>query len=349
MEAMDFNTAALQQLMVHYVGNKANAEALHLSEQAPEPDDKTAERLADGLLHRFKKTAELFAFHHATSLQYNAVFNLCKTIFEDADAFESSSVDLAKQLYEASTHPKVKGGELYVALFDALPLESRLYKAIGLFKTETKSLFLDTETKSKTIALAMREGTELTRVDKGCLVINRNEDTGFDVLLFDNQSRGEEALYWRETFLGLQPQKNSFHHTNHVLSLTKQFITGQSGDEPLFDKKEQVELLHKSIAYFNEKDAFDIDEFQTEVFADADKIDSFRQFGSRYVENHDYDIASSFDISANAVKKQSRIYKSVLKLDKNFHIYIHGRTDLIERGTDDDGRKYYKLYYQDEE
>jgi hypothetical protein len=77
-------------------------------------------------------------------------------------------------------------------------------------------------------------------------------------------------------------------------------------------------------------------------------IESFRRFGSQYVQNNDYDIAASFDISPEAVKKQSRIYKSVLKLDKNFHIYIHGRTDLIEKGMEMDGRKYYKIYYQDE-
>jgi len=38
----------------------------------------------------------------------------------------------------------------------------------------------------------------------------------------------------------------------------------------------------------------------------------------------------------------------VLKLDKNFHIYIHGNKELIERGTDPDGRKYYKIYFEQE-
>jgi len=37
-----------------------------------------------------------------------------------------------------------------------------------------------------------------------------------------------------------------------------------------------------------------------------------------------------------------------LKLDGNFHVYIHGNKDMIERGVDDDGRKYYKLYYEEE-
>jgi hypothetical protein len=38
----------------------------------------------------------------------------------------------------------------------------------------------------------------------------------------------------------------------------------------------------------------------------------------------------------------------VLKLDKNFHIYIHGGRDMIERGVDESGRKYYKIYYNEE-
>lgn len=54
------------------------------------------------------------------------------------------------------------------------------------------------------------------------------------------------------------------------------------------------------------------------------------------------------DISPQAVKKQARIFKSVLKLDKNFHIYIHGNRELIQQGTEKDGRKYYKIYFENE-
>jgi len=48
------------------------------------------------------------------------------------------------------------------------------------------------------------------------------------------------------------------------------------------------------------------------------------------------------------VKQQIRVFKSVLKLDKNFHIYIHGNREWIKRGTDPDGRKYYKIYFENE-
>ena len=60
------------------------------------------------------------------------------------------------------------------------------------------------------------------------------------------------------------------------------------------------------------------------------------------------EVNQEFDISQQAVKRQARFFKSVLKLDKNFHVYIHGNRELIERGTDENGRKYYKLYYQEE-
>ena len=54
-----------------------------------------------------------------------------------------------------------------------------------------------------------------------------------------------------------------------------------------------------------------------------------------------------FAISEGAVKKQSRALKSVIKLDKNFHIYVHGNRNLIEQGEDDRGQ-FYKVYYQEE-
>ena len=58
-------------------------------------------------------------------------------------------------------------------------------------------------------------------------------------------------------------------------------------------------------------------------------------------------LENSFDVNQTAVKKQGRAFKSVIKLDKNFHIYIHGNRNLVEQGEDEHG-KYYKLYFQEE-
>lgn len=345
---MNLPNTILEKLIIHSVGNKNNADPCVLSPKALELSDENLSIIQDSFLGRFKNNHEHFSFSHDSSLQYHELYQYCKQLFDDADTFEEVSGSIAKHLYNQSTHPKVKGGEFYIAYFNGLPVASRVCKAIGLFKTENKSFFLDVEQNGASFLLNMKEGVEATKVDKGCLVIDNMEEEGYDVLLFDNQNRGEEAQYWKEKFLSVTPQKNEFHTTQHFLNLTKQFITGTLEEELKVPKNEQAELLHKSIDYFKSHDNFDIDDFQAEVFAQDDRIEAFRSFGSRYIQSNDFDLAAQFEISPEAVKKQSRIFKSVIKLDRNFHIYVHGRTDLMEKGVDLDGRKFYKLYYQDE-
>ena len=51
------------------------------------------------------------------------------------------------------------------------------------------------------------------------------------------------------------------------------------------------------------------------------------------MEEEGIDRFDTFYISDAAVKKQSRSFKSVIKLDKNFHIYVH-----VEQGEDEKGR-----------
>lgn len=102
--------------------------------------------------------------------------------------------------------------------------------------------------------------------------------------------------------------------------------------------------------YFKEKESFDLDEFSQEVIGNADGIESFKNYKKSYEEEFDTAIQDTFEISGAAVKKQARAFKSVLKLDKNFHIYIHGDKDLIEKGFDDDkAMNYYKVYFKEEE
>src|SRR5690606_29619359 len=98
------------------------------------------------------------------------------------------------------------------------------------------------------------------------------------------------------------------------------------------------------------KETFDLEEFSNEVIGNPEGIASFKNFKENYEREFETTIANQFDISEAAVKKQARVYKSVLKLDKNFHIYIHGNKELIEKGFDE-GRamNYYKVYFKEEQ
>ncbi|AQY21015.1 hypothetical protein PG310_09455 [Riemerella anatipestifer] len=40
-------------------------------------------------------------------------------------------------------------------------------------------------------------------------------------------------------------------------------------------------------------------------------------------------------------------HKTIIRLDRNFHIYVHGDRKKIEQGKDEKG-KYYKIYFKEE-
>jgi hypothetical protein len=132
------------------------------------------------------------------------------------------------------------------------------------------------------------------------------------------------------------------------MHITKDFVSNQLVEDFDVHKTDQIELLNRSANYFKTHDKFDKGNFEAEVLQEEGVISSFRNFNEQYGQQHGVAVADQFDISQQAVKKQGRVFKSVLKLDKNFHIYIHGDRNLIEHGIDQDGRKFYKIYFQNE-
>ncbi|MGI6320611.1 MAG: hypothetical protein ACOXZK_06575 [Bacteroidales bacterium] len=162
------------------------------------------------------------------------------------------------------------------------------------------------------------------------------------------QQKPQETQYWRNTFLNIKAKSDEFHKTSAILQLTKSFITNDLTEEMFEDRTEQIDLLNRSVDYFKNNENFDKDDFMQNVFEEEKLIDAFKGFDKVYSQDNEITINDNFNISAQAVKKYSNVFKSVLKLDKNFHIYIHGDKDLIERGVDEDGRKFYKIYFEEE-
>ena len=128
------------------------------------------------------------------------------------------------------------------------------------------------------------------------------------------------------------------------MTITKSFITESLPEQFEIEKADQIDLLNRSANYFKNKEEFTMQEFEHEVLQDKQVIDAFQS----YDKGELFGINRGFEISQQAVKRQAKIFKSVLKLDRNFHVYIHGNRELIERGEDETGRKFYKLYYKEE-
>ena len=215
-----------------------------------------------------------------------------------------------------------------------------------IFKMEKKDTFLKVLAQDENFQVNKDFGFNLSKIDKGCMIYNIQKEEGFVVKAFDNNKNGDSE-YWFDKFLHIRQRNDEYFSTESTLSLYKNYITNQLPQEFEVSKADQADFLNKTINFFKEKERFDFDEFTNEVLQDKNVIESFSNYKTEYEQEFQVDIAEEFPISEAAVKKQARNYKSVIKLDKNFHIYVHGDRRKIEQGEDEKG-KFYKVYYQEE-
>jgi hypothetical protein len=197
--------------------------------------------------------------------------------------------------------------------------------------------------------LYLLDGINLDKLDKGAIIFNQEAGDGYRVCILDRNNKNTEAEFWKDLFLNITPCNDEYQQTKQYMSLAKTFVTTQYVDDFEVEKTEQIEMLQKSVEYFKTHDNFDKREFEEEVLQYPEVIKSFQNFNHQFQEDNEIVLEDSFEISTPAVKKQQSIFKSIIKLDKNFHIYVHGNRELIEKGVEPDGRKFYKIYYKEEE
>ncbi|PSL49170.1 nucleoid associated protein NdpA [Chitinophaga niastensis] len=340
----------LAHLTIHKVGNSSNEESLLCSKAPLQLEDETiSQLLITYFIQPFTNAAEYFRFSHDADLQLNEIFQYCRRIFTDQNEFQEQSVNIAKHLYKHSTHPKIKGGELYIAYFRKCQVDGEEVEAIGIFKSENRDTYLKVFLADDNYQVNYEDGININKLDKGCLVFNTEEENGFKVSIVDSISKQTEAVYWKDAFLQVQRREDSYHQTETAVNMCKQFIHNKLPVEYEMDRVDQVDLLNKSAAYFKEKEQFQLDDFAKEVLGHPDAIAFFKEYRNEYQHEHQQNIPDEFEISAQAVKKQQKVFKSILKLDRNFHVYIHGNREMIERGFDEaTNMHYYKLLFENE-
>lgn len=346
---LNFTNAKLIDIAVHYIGNKYNDENMIISDSPiVNLPIELQSSLTNFALSGFKLN-ESYQFYHESELELNNVYTFVSRIFKDSDNFFQMSINIAKHLYENSEHPQIKSGELYIIYLNQCILDEDVVDAIAIIKSESKDSYLKTQVSSKDVSIKMELGMSMSKLDKGCLIFNTEKEQGYKVAMIDQTNRSHEAVYWKDDFLKLKVRNDNYNQTNNVLGVYKNFVTQKLDNDFEVSKADKIDLLNKSIKYFKEKENFDLDEFSNEVIGNEQGIASFLGHKKSFEEEFETAIPDSFDISGAAVKKQARTYKSVLKLDKNFHIYIHGNKDLIEKGFDEGkSMNYYKVYFKEE-
>jgi len=344
---VDIVNCDIQHISVHSVGSLLD-DSLYLSKRELDINDSLIrELLVKYFIYPFKSN-EYFNLIHESDLNLNEVFVFVSKIFNDSKSLHEQSINLVKHLNVNSTHPKIKFGEFYTVYFKDCILDGTTTDAIGLFKSENKDTFLKVYPQGDGFEIESEKGVNINKLDKGCLIFNIEKENGYVVSVVDNTNKGADAKYWTDDFLHVKPRKDEYYNTQNVLSLCKNFVTEELSQQTDISKADQVDFLNKSVEYFKKNENFDMKDFAKEVIGKPEVIDTFNQYKSDYELARELAILENFSISESAVKKQARSIKSVIKLDKNFHIYVHGDKELIEQGTEEDGRKYYKLYYREE-
>lgn len=338
----------LRNACLHHVGNKASDEGMVLSGDVLRLDEVSQKNLFVYCFSSFKE-GETYCFHNELGLEYNETCACVQKIFAAPETIVEQSQNLAKLLYERSEHPGIKSGDFIVAYFTDCEINGFVTDVIGLYKCENETRFLSMNCNAGQANITTLQGFDLRKVDKAALIFNTDQEDGYVIAIIDNTNR-TEAKYWVDDFLQAKPRSDEYQHTQSFLKATKSFITKELPAEREITKGEQAELMDKTLRYFKENETFEIDDFNQKVMADENLASDFGQYVDSYMAKNELEPMESFSISESAVKKSTRSMKSVIKLDKNFHIYVHGGEGLIKKGYDEEtGMEYYQLYFINEE
>ena len=137
-----FNTH-IETLSIHRVGNKSRNEAIFLSEQPFNLNDEVVPLMKEYFFRPFREKEEnYFQFAHEVDLEYNDMFKLATQIFENPSSLHEISRKITSHLFEQSNHPHIKNGEVYIAHLTNITIDNIHVDAIGIFKSEIESDFL---------------------------------------------------------------------------------------------------------------------------------------------------------------------------------------------------------------
>ncbi|MBK7410484.1 MAG: nucleoid-associated protein [Saprospirales bacterium] len=341
-----FDNIQLKHLALHRVGNRHREETNFFSNALLDPHEDVEVALKRYFLRPFKKASSLYRFQHSSDLQLNEVYSYAQKIFEDPLQLLEQSRHIVEHLYNQSNHPNIKTGEVYVAYFSDLLLEDELVDAIGIFKSERKSAFLKITEYLSSLQLSRIEGIDIDQFDKGCLIADTLEEDGYRLFTVDNNNY--DAQYWPYHFLNVDFVEDKHFHTMKYLELCDDF--SRSFVAPQSDKREQLHFMAQAADYFQQNDAFQLNEFTERFLPDEPAQHAFSNLRTDY----GLDQVSNFPISPQALKESRRLFKNRIQLDTKIQIQLDFQHPdiserFLERGFDEErGMHYYKVYFNEE-
>ncbi|RRJ92176.1 nucleoid-associated protein [Flavobacterium macacae] len=345
-----FNTH-IETLSVHRVGNKSRNEAYFLSDSKYGLNDEIMPLLKEFFFKSFREKEEnYYQFAHDVDLDYNEMYKFASEVFENPDRAHEISKNITKHLFEQSNHPHIKNGEVYVTYLTNLSIDNNVVDAIGVFKSELQSDFLQFEEKDSNLEMILQQGINLNKLDKGCIIFNYKKEEGYKILTVD--SNRYDARYWLEHFLSV----DAFQDENFITKKYLKFCQDFAKDVvlPAEDKKEEVMFMNRAVNHFAKNDEFVEQNFLNEVIDNPDLMSEFKNYKVDKGEKYSIEDVTTFPIANAAVSDARKKIKNVINLDTNIQIKLdfinpESAEKFVEKGWDEEKQMYYYLVYFNKE
>ncbi|MDG3583598.1 nucleoid-associated protein [Galbibacter pacificus] len=341
----------IESLSIHRIGNKSKSEGTFFSEEPYRLNDEITGLLKEYFFKPFRdKEENYYRFDHEVDLDYNELYSIASEVFADPPSIHKQSKSIATHLYDQSNHPHIKSGEVYVAYLSDVVLDNEKYNAIGVFKSELKHDFLEFEEKGTNLEILIRQGININKLDKGCLIINANKEEGFKILSID--SNRYDTKYWLENFLSVDALTDETFFTKKYLKFCQDFA--KDVVLPAEDKKEEVMFMNRAVNHFAKNDAFEETNFLNEVMDNPELIPEFKHYKTEKGPKYSIEDVSSFPIANKAVSDARKKIKNVINLDTNIQIKMdfinpESAEKFVEKGWDEEKQMYYYLVYFNKE
>jgi hypothetical protein len=349
---LNIDEAVIEKLIIHYVGNPSKEEGCYTSAKVAENlRGEDARVIINQCLKPFKNSTLQYGFTNENDNNAQTVASLSKMIFGSDTNFAFATQSMAQLLFNVSDHPQVKAGNLICIAFDKLRFNEVLYNGIGIFKSESSVPFLQITQHNNDFEMAVAEGILADNIEKSCIILSGTNEAPMTVLCHNKANNTQaEAIYWKDEFLNVAPAENNFIHTQSFMDMTNSFIKDRYPTDFEHTKVDQIDLMNKSVKFLQNKDRFNEDEFTNEVLMYPEVKESFAKFTDEYKTMNNLTLNDDFEIDNRAVKTYDNNSQRVIKLDKNFHVYVHGNKHLIEKGFDEKRDKhFYKIFFDEEQ
>ncbi len=278
------------------------------------------------------------------------MFSYASTIFDQSERFLNYSRKIARHLYDQTKHPNIKSGDLCIALLDEVKIDGKSVSAISIIKSESLFPFLEISDKDGDLRLSTHNGIYPEKIDKGCLIVNSERESGFCVFPFDKA--GADTNFWVRDFLGAKARKNNDFKTRQYADMCIAFAQdGLPGDVPTEDR---YRVANDALQYMAEREKFDVNHFQEEILREPELIENFKTFREQFTDEEGDPLDDEFTVSQQQIKRASSKIKGVLKLDTGVVMrftpdFVEREADILERGYDEEMKmKYVKVYYHEE-